>query len=202
MLAWYYQPYFNTGNYALAIDELSPFNSGLFDLGRVTFAGLDAGRLLDRRAGRHAHPPGRPGDPGHPGRLRRARLRGRRFLREHYLTPLVTTSPNLPGSAWVLGQWWTKGGAALSQATMVNVMDPLFYRLIPPASKGGDAHLFKQQAIVEVMQYLTRHGYTYWTRYQPGSRYWPFQWIEGGWLLALSVLLIAATVWLVRRRAA
>jgi hypothetical protein len=31
---------------------------------------------------------------------------------------------------------------------------------------------------------------------------WPFQWIEGGWLLALSVLLIAATIWLVRRRAA
>jgi hypothetical protein len=33
------------------------------------------------------------------------------------------------------------------------------------------------------------------------SRFWPFQWIGGGWLLALSVLLIAATVWLVRRRA-
>jgi hypothetical protein len=43
---------------------------------------------------------------------------------------------------------------------------------------------------------------TQWTSYQPGSRYWPFQWIEGGWLLALSVLLIAATVWLVRRPAA
>jgi cbb3-type cytochrome oxidase subunit 3 len=27
------------------------------------------------------------------------------------------------------------------------------------------------------------------------------QFIEAGWLLALSVLLIAATVWLVRRRA-
>jgi cbb3-type cytochrome oxidase subunit 3 len=28
------------------------------------------------------------------------------------------------------------------------------------------------------------------------------QFIEGGWLLVLSVLLIAVTVWLVRRRAA
>jgi hypothetical protein len=53
-----------------------------------------------------------------------------------------------------------------------------------------------------VNQYLTQHGYTYWTTYQPGSRFWPFQWIEGGWLLALSVLLIAVTVWLVHRRAA
>jgi hypothetical protein len=40
------------------------------------------------------------------------------------------------------------------------------------------------------------------TSYQPSSRFWPFQWIESGWLLALSVLLIAATIWLVRRRAA
>jgi ABC-2 family transporter len=37
--------------------------------------------------------------------------------------------------------------------------------------------------------------------YQPASRFWPVQWIEGGGLLALSVLLIAVTVWLVRRRA-
>src|SRR6202140_4338765 len=28
--------------------------------------------------------------------------------------------------------------------------------------------------------YLTKHGYTHWTSYQPGSRFWPFQWIEGG----------------------
>jgi hypothetical protein len=34
------------------------------------------------------------------------------------------------------------------------------------------------------------------------SRFWPFQWIEGGWLFALSLLLIAATIWLVRRRTA
>ncbi|HUY52288.1 MAG TPA: hypothetical protein VMV92_42385, partial [Streptosporangiaceae bacterium] len=53
-----------------------------------------------------------------------------------------------------------------------------------------------------VNQYLAQHGYTLWTTYQPGSRFWPFPWLEGGWLLALSVLLIAATVWLVRRRAA
>ncbi|HSS08244.1 MAG TPA: hypothetical protein VLL25_00050, partial [Acidimicrobiales bacterium] len=50
-------------------------------------------------------------------------------------------------------------------------------------------------------QCLSQHGYTQWTRYQSASRFWPFHWIEGGWLLALSVLLIAATVWLVRRRA-
>jgi len=45
-------------------------------------------------------------------------------------------------------------------------------------------------------------GKTQWTRYIPVSRFWPMQFVEAGWLLALSVLLIAATVWLVRRRAA
>ncbi len=36
----------------------------------------------------------------------------------------------------------------------------------------------------------------------PVGGFWPMQFVEGGWLLALSVLLMAATVWLVRRRAA
>jgi hypothetical protein len=38
--------------------------------------------------------------------------------------------------------------------------------------------------------------------YQPASRFWPFQWIEGGWLLALALLLMGAAVWFVHRRAA
>jgi hypothetical protein len=35
--------------------------------------------------------------------------------------------------------------------------------------------------------------------YQPVSRFWTFQAIEGGWLLALALVLLAGTVWLVRR---
>jgi hypothetical protein len=49
-------------------------------------------------------------------------------------------------------------------------------------------------------QWFTKN--TQWTSYQPAARFWPFQWIEGGWLLALSALLIAVTIYLVRRRAA
>ena len=62
---------------------------------------------------------------------------------------------------------------------------------------GGD----QKPSLGSLLQCIVQQGYTLWTRYQPGSRFWPFQWIEGGWLLALSVLLIAATIWLVRRRA-
>jgi len=37
--------------------------------------------------------------------------------------------------------------------------------------------------------------------YHTASHFWPAQAIAGGGLLALSLLFIAATVWLVRRRA-
>ena len=53
---------------------------------------------------------------------------------------------------------------------------------------------------VPAWQYLTRHGFEQLTTYQPASHFWPFQWIEGAWLLVLSATLLTVTVWLVRRR--
>jgi hypothetical protein len=94
--------------------------------------------------------------------------------------------------AWILSeQWQTKAGRPVSESALGQVL---------PAQLGGKGGGIPQS--LEVTDYLTQHGYTLWTTYQPASRFWPFQWIEGGWLLALSVLLIGATVWLVRRRAA
>jgi len=49
------------------------------------------------------------------------------------------------------------------------------------------------------VQHLIQHGYTQWTTDQPADRSWPLQWIEGGWRLALSLMLVAATAGLVRR---
>ena len=115
------------------------------------------------------------------------------FLRQHYLTPLLTSNSNPPGSAWIISQQWqTKGGQPVSQSVLSQVLQGAPQL----AGKGG------VPKSLNVTQYLSQHGYTQWTSYQPASRFWPFQWIEGGWLLALSVLLIAVTVWLVRRRAA
>jgi len=129
------------------------------------------------------------------------------FLREHYLTPLVTRDLfNPPASAWITSQWWTKGGTTISQSKVNQAMTAMFYRMMPvvhrSAAKGSDVKSQKHQTNLDILHYFTQHGYTQWTSYQPASRFWPFQWIEGGWLLALSVLLIAATVCLVRRRAA
>jgi len=87
---------------------------------------------------------------------------------------------------------------------MDQIITSRFYQTMPAGAPGPgvDVKAEKNQTNLDVLRYLTQHGYTQWTRYQPASRFWPFQWIEGGWLLALSVLLIAATIWLARRRAA
>ena len=96
----------------------------------------------------------------------------------------------------LVSQWYTgPNGKPVSQA----VIDHLLQGLNPTVQQVGPNSV---KAILDPHQYLAQHGYTLWMSYQPPSRFWPFQWIEGGWLLALSLILIAATIWLVRRRAA
>jgi hypothetical protein len=104
----------------------------------------------------------------------------------------------VPGTAWILSQWWTKDGRFAFAGWPLNSLFQQFCPKGPPVPVGP----FGEPKAAALAPCLIPHGYTQWTSYQPGSRFWPFQWIEGGWLLALSVLLIAATVWLVRRRAA
>ena len=193
LLSWYYQPYFTTGNQALSLYEVSPFAAGLFDLRGVAFAawtlaafaiGALAGMLI-----RRVVPAMAATLAAYTGLVFAAGL----YLRQHYLTPLVTSNLNLPGSAWTISQWSTKGGKfAFAGRPPLNLLQ----QFCPPSAVGPG-----KPSPGTLAQCLSRHGYTQWTSYQPASRFWPFQWIEGGWLLALSVLLIAATVWLVRRRA-
>jgi hypothetical protein len=113
------------------------------------------------------------------------------WLREHYITPLVTSSPNPPGSASVISGWYTKGGT-FAFGDHGNEVADTARRLCGGPCSGTRS----------LEQLLAQHGYTHWTSYQPGSRFWPFQWIVGGWLLALSVLLIAATCSAARRPSA
>jgi ABC-type transport system involved in multi-copper enzyme maturation permease subunit len=199
VVSWFYQPYFATSDQALGLSQTSRFFSGLFDLREVAFPawtlaafaiGALAGMLIRRVV---------PAIVATLAVYAGLAFATAGFLREHYLTPLVTSNVNVPASAWIMSQWWTKGGTTVSQSTMVNQVIPSALQRIAPVVH---SRAQKFQVFQSVPQYLTRHGYTQWTSYQPGSRFWPFQWIEGGWLLALSMLLIAATLWLVRRRAA
>jgi hypothetical protein len=191
MFSWYYQPFFTSG-------DSTPLGSTVFDLRGIAFAawtlaaftiGAVAGVLIRRVV------PAMAATVVAWGGL--AFVTGT-FLREHYEAPLSTASPNLPGSAWVISQWWARGGRPASLSSLNQVLRPVGVR----AATAGRFQAFGSHlANLDPVQYLVRHGFTQMTSYQPASRFWTFQFIEGGWLLALSLVLIAVTVWLVRRRA-
>ena len=110
LFSWYYQPYLATGNQTLCLSEATPLVPGLFDLRGVAFAawtlaafaiGALAGMLI-----RRVVPAIVATLAAYAGLAFAAGI----FLRQHYLTPLVTSNPNVPGSAWIVSQWWTKGG--------------------------------------------------------------------------------------------
>jgi ABC-2 family transporter len=193
LVSWYYQPYFAAGNQVLGLSGLSP-SATLFSLRGVAFPawtlaafaiGALAGMLI-----RRVVPAIVATLAVYAGLAFAAGL----YLREHYLAPLLTSNPNVPGTAWIISQWSTRGGRFAFAGRPPGSLLNQFCSSLPPGKGKPSLETFAQC--------LAQHGYTQWTSYQPASRFWPFQWIEGGWLLALSALLIAATVWLVQRRAA
>jgi ABC-type transport system involved in multi-copper enzyme maturation permease subunit len=195
LVSWYYQPEFGPGHQALGLYQTSPLVT-LFSLREVTFPAWTlaaftiaalAGMLIRRVV---------PAIVATLAVYAGLAFATAGFLREHYLTPLVNTSVNLPGTstAWIISQWSTKDGRfAFAGDPPLNLVNQ-YCSSNQAAKNGPSAQGFAQC--------LAPHGYTQWTSYQPATRFWPFQWIEGGWLLALSALLIAATIWLVHRRAA
>ena len=193
LVSWYYQPEFATGSQVPGLYQDSPLVT-LFSLREVTFPAWTlaafavaalAGMLIRRVV------------PAIVATL--AVYAGLAFataglLREHYLTPLVTSNNFLPGAstAWIISQWSTKDGRFAFAGNPPGSLVNQFCSSVPPDKIGP----------LGFAPCLAQHGYTQWTSYQPATRFWPFQLIEGGWLLALSALLIAATVWLVQHRAA
>ncbi len=186
LFSWYYQPFIADG-------QSSRLAAIIFDLRGVAFAswtlvafaiGALAGFLIRRVV---------PAIIATLAIYTGLGLAVGMFLRRHYLTPLVTSKQNVPASALVTGNWGTKGGqVAFTGRPPLNLVQ----QFCPPSAVGTG-----KPSSGAFAQCLGQQGYTLWTSYQPATRFWPFQWIEGGWLLALSILLIAVTVWLVRRRA-
>ena len=119
-------------------------------------------------------------------------------VRLHYEAPLTTTSLRLGGRQLSIGQWWDKNGVRVDDAQVNQVLQAIGVQ----QHGGGNFTARPGNGTVDPVQYLVQHGYTQVTSYQPDSRYWPFQWIELGWLVALSIAMVALTLWLLRRRAA
>ena len=102
LFSWYFQPFFADG-------WQIPFGPIVFDLRGVTFAawtlaafaiGALAGMLIRRVV---------PAIAATLAAYTGLALAAGMFLRQHYMTPLLTSNPNVPGSAWIISQWWTKG---------------------------------------------------------------------------------------------
>ena len=95
----------------------------------------------------------------------------------------------------MITQGWFRGGTPASLDMINSTLARVDVRAVTPELfQPGPA---TPADLGDPVQYLIQHGYTQLTTYQPAGRFWPFQLIEGGWLLALSVLLIATAVWLV-----
>jgi ABC-type transport system involved in multi-copper enzyme maturation permease subunit len=201
LVSWCFQPYLGASNQDLGIYGNSPLVT-VFSLREVAFPawtvavfaiGALAGMLIRRVV---------PAIAAALAVYAGLAIAAAAFLREHYLAPLVSSDSNVPGTAWIIGQWWTKNGRF---AFAGNPPDSLLNQCsFPqgPGGKGGGGIGGPPSSVNPFAQCLAPHGYAEWNSFQPVSRFWPFQWIEGGWLLVLAALLIAVTIWLVHRRAA
>ena len=149
------------------------------------------------------------------------------FVRPHYMTPHTAnvwtnqigspapSSSQVPNDAWITGnEVVNKQGQPLSWS------NPPKQCIVPqnelprvPAAPSGEHHSMVKApengggSIVSLNggpnvsgSCLEKDGYHYLISYQPASRYWDFQRIELGLYLALSVIPLGATYWLVLRR--
>jgi hypothetical protein len=185
LFAWYNQPWAAAG-------YVAPFSARTFDLLGVVFAawtlaafaiGVLAGMLIRRAV---------PAIAATLAVYAALAFTTGLWLRERYISPLVTSSPSPPGASWAISGWYTKGGKFAFGDHGSGIS-----RMVRQICGGPCRGTHQDPA-----QLLAQRGYTHWISYQPTSRFWTFQWIEAGWLLVLSALLIAVAVWLVRRRAA
>jgi hypothetical protein len=112
-------------------------------------------------------------------------------LRQHLVTPATVTGAGPTGVGdWVLGNWFTNpSGAQVSASTA----DYLYAQ-----SQGGHAMITP----LALTTWAAQNHYTQWWSYQPAAHWWQLQLTEGAWLLAASLLLITATILLIRRRPA
>ena len=170
LFSWYFGPFLAQGLQT----RLPPLAPMLFDLRGVAFAvwtlaafaiGCLAGMLIRRVV---------PAIVVTLGAYTALALAAGAFLRQHYLAPVATTKLSVPGSAWILSQWGTKGGKFAFAGTQPSDV----FQLCPPSVVGPGKG---QPGSLSVADCIVQHGYTLWTSYQPASRFWAFQWIEGGW---------------------
>jgi ABC-type transport system involved in multi-copper enzyme maturation permease subunit len=113
------------------------------------------------------------------------------FLRPLIETPVNALSSSNPilNGGWVIHQW-------TQDAAGHHVSHSALLRLYYQHATGS------LDPSAQFQTWLAQHHYTQWASYQPDSRFWHFQTIEGAAYLVLALALGIATTWWVRRRTA
>jgi ABC-type transport system involved in multi-copper enzyme maturation permease subunit len=123
------------------------------------------------------------------------------WIRAHYLAAVttvysVTQSFTPKGAAWQLGTGTVLPGGQLTTSLVLNP------QTIRQSAGGPDLPAACQVLTGQISSTLTcmaHAGYKSFATYQPGYRFWPFQFIETGIFVALAAALIAVTFFVVRR---
>lgn len=184
---------------ALHQAQFSPGNfdiQGIVPIGYTVFAvalGIAAGALIGRSL---------PAIAVTAGVFLAVRLAVTFWLRAHYLPAVTTIYPvtqSLPGKGayWPLAQGVVLPGGQFSTSLSVG---PGFIFSAPgaPAMPASCQQVTSQ--ISATLACLQRAGYRSFATYQPGYRFWPFQFTETGIFVALAAALIAVTFFVVLRR--
>jgi hypothetical protein len=193
IVTWWYAP--------LNALHQGQFTQGSFDIqgiapiGYAVFAvalGITAGALIGRSL---------PALAVTGGVFLALRLGVTYWVRVHYL-PAVTTIYSVTqnftpkGAYWPLAQGVVLPGGQLTTNMSVgpgHVTSGFTGPTIPAACQAAGQ-------VNSTLACMARFGYRSFTTYQPGYRFWPFQFIETGIFVALAAALIAVTFLLVRRR--
>jgi hypothetical protein len=115
-----------------------------------------------------------------------------------YLRPLIQKPIDVPADSqlitnggWTIHNWYQNAAGHHLSSSQLDA----YIRQAQGASSTGHGD-------GSVGQLLAQHGYAPWSSYEPNIRFWHFQTVEGMAYLALALLLGAASVWWIRRRAA
>jgi hypothetical protein len=118
------------------------------------------------------------------------------WVRPHFMTAVthvyaLTGSWAPPGSAWQLAAGTiAPGGARLTMLDGADVAPNVSASWVPQACQG----------LGRVLTCMQSAGFRQFVTYQPGSRFWPFQFIEAGVYVALAAALIAVAFAVISRR--
>jgi hypothetical protein len=181
--------------YTLTILTLAvPLLQGVVPIGYAVFAvalGIAAGTLIGRSL---------PAFAATAGVFLAVRLVITYWVRVHFI-PAVTTIHSVTqsftptGAYWQLAQGVVRPGGQLTTSLIAN---PGTIQQFPGAT--WPASCPQAQQMSSTLACLAHLGYRSFVTYQPGYRFWPFQFIETGIFAALATVLIAVTFFVVRRR--